>query len=414
MPSIKLYPPEELVETSVTLPLSKSMSARSLIIAALTPGAQFPTEIAKCDDTDSLLAALSSPSATEVNVGAAGTTMRFLTAYYASQPGRTVTLDGSERMRRRPIGVLVDALRQLGAEIEYTGEEGYPPLLIKGRRLKGGSITIDASVSSQYISALMMVAPTMTEGLKLHLEGETASRPYILMTLGMMHDAGAEGELYRDDITIPAGAYSRPTRPIEGDWSAAAPWYEIVATASWFVNFTNLTRDSVQGDKVLAELYSHTGVDTDWQGEDGGIDISANPDPDARRSIDFSECPDLAQCLTVTCVMLGLPFHFTGLATLAIKETDRIEALRREMLKIGAILTVPAPGQLEWDGRRQPVTEMPVFDTYDDHRMAMCLAPVALYIPGVTINNPEVVSKSYPGFWDALAGAGFTIEEVVE
>lgn len=415
MSSIRIYPPEDFLEARVTLPLSKSMSARAIIISALTPGAPLPSPVAECDDTAALLDALACPDATEVNVGAAGTTMRFLTAYYASRPGRTVTLDGSERMRRRPIGPLVDALRSAGAQIEYAGEDGFPPLRIKGTRLHGGDISIDASVSSQFVSALLMVAPTMTEGLRLTLNGNVTSRPYIRMTLDMMEEWGVEGYLTDNVVTVPAGTYSIPAapRPIEGDWSGAAPWYEIESLAAGIITVDNLAvTGSVQGDRVLADIYSHIGVITEPEGEEGLPELTASPDPDARFSYDFTDCPDLAQCVTVTCVMLGIPFRFSGLHTLAVKETDRVEALRTELAKTGVSLDVPAPGMLEWDGNRRPVMDMPVFDTHGDHRMALCLAPIAVYIPGIVINNPEVVSKSYPGFWDQLAAAGFTIETV--
>lgn len=409
--NLRLLPPEDFLQARLMLPLSKSMSARALIINALTPGADPLERVAACDDTDAMRHALADLSQTEVNIGAAGTTMRFLTAFYSCRPGIEVTLDGSERMRRRPIGVLVDALRSLGADIEYAGEEGFPPLHIRGRELKGGDLTLDASVSSQFISALLMIAPVTANGLTLRLEGEIVSRPYILMTLKMMADAGIECELYRDTATVKPGVYRKSGLPveIEGDWSAAAVWYQITAISGGVVTIDNLVKDSCQGDRVLADIYSRMGVDTEWCGEEGGTDLCANPDADARADLDFSECPDLAQCVTVTCAMLGYPFRFTGLQTLAIKETDRIEALRRELAKIGVNITVEGPGTISWDGRRMPVNELPVFDTYDDHRMALCLAPVSLFMPGIIIRDAGVVSKSYPEFWEHLRAAGFTL-----
>ena len=411
--AIRILPPEDFLEARVTLPLSKSMSARALVISALTEGAPLPSPVSRCDDTDALVKALSDPTATDINVGAAGTTMRFLTAYYAARPGHLpVRLDGSERMRQRPIGTLVEALRTLGADIEYEGEEGFPPLLIRGKALEGGTLDIDASVSSQYISALLMVAPLMARGLRLNLRGEIASKPYIRMTLRMMEDAGIESDMTPDTVTVPHGTYTLPAdpRPIEGDWSGAAVWYETEALAAGIITIDNLAvHDSVQGDSRLADIYSRLGVVTEAEGDEGVPELTANPDPDARAVIDFSDCPDLAQCVTVTCAMLGIPFRFSGLGTLAIKETDRVEALRRELAKIGVGIEIPAPGFMEWDGRRRPVTELPEFDTYDDHRMAMCLAPVALYMPGIIINNPEVVSKSYPEFWTQFESAGFTL-----
>ena len=358
--------------------------------------------------------ALSSPEAKEINVGAAGTTMRFLTAYFAACEGREVTLDGSERMRQRPIGVLVDALRALGADIEYAGEQGFPPLHIRGRKLKGGELSLDSTVSSQFISALLMVAPTMSGGLKLSLKGETVSRPYILMTLRMMEDAGIDSEYFEDTVSIAPQTYRKGLRRVEGDWSAAAAWYEITAISSGAVTIDNLARESCQGDRKLADIYSHIGVDTEWEGENGGTDLCANPDADARISIDFTDNPDLAQYVMVTCAMLGLPFRFTGLSTLAIKETDRVTAVAKELMKVGIMLTVESKDVVSWEGRRVPYMELPRFDTYDDHRMAMCLAPIALYVPGIVINNVEVVSKSYPNFWQQLANAGFTLVPVEE
>lgn len=413
---LRIFPPEDFLEAKLSLPLSKSMSARALIINALTPGAEPLGKVAKCDDTDALETALhgdTQPGHRTVNVGAAGTTMRFLTAYYACNPEADITLDGSERMRQRPIKVLVEALRTLGADISYAGEDGFPPLHIRGRKLQGGELSLDASVSSQYISALLMAAPTMGNGLKLTLEGEIASRPYILMTLKMMKDYGVESEFYLNTITIPAGGYSTPSSPreIEGDWSAAAAWYEIEALSAGAVTIDNLTDDSCQGDRRLADIYSRLGVDTSMDTENGATYLICNPDADARASIDFSDCPDLAQYVTVTCAMLGIPFHFTGLHTLAIKETDRVAALRNELAKTGVLLDTSVPGSISWDGRRVPISELPAFDTYADHRMAMSLAPVSLYIPGITIRNAEVVSKSYPEFWEHLQAAGFTIQD---
>ena len=413
-----IFPPEDFLEARLSLPLSKSMSARALIISALTPGAQLPARVAECDDTDALVAALTDtdPGMKTVNVGAAGTTMRFLTAYYAALPGSNVVIDGSERMRRRPIGVLVEALRELGATITYQREEGFPPLHIEGKRLRGGELSVDASISSQYISALLMVAPTMTEGLRLTLTGEVTSRPYILMTLGMMADHGVEGEYYDGTVTVPAATYREPrtSRPIEGDWSAAAAWYEAEALSAGVITIENLKRDSLQGDRVLAEIFERIGVLTDWEPDEGGTELTPSPDAYARLDYDFTECPDLAQYAAVTCAMLGMPFRFTGLHTLAIKETDRIAALHMELARLGVITDTSEPATLSWDGRRVPVSRHPVFATYNDHRMAMSFAPTALYIPGVIIRDAEVVSKSYPEYWDHLQDAGFTLRDVTD
>lgn len=406
----RILPPDGFVEARLSLPLSKSMSNRALIINALTPGASPLENVAQCDDTDAMRRALSSfDEADVINVGAAGTTMRFLTAFIASRPGCSLILDGSERMRHRPIAVLVDALRALGADIEYAGEEGFPPLRISGRRLKGGELTLDSTVSSQYISALLMVAPLMEDGLKLRLSGEAVSRPYILMTLRMMEDAGIESDFTADTVTVAPQTYRPFATEVEGDWSAAAAWYEIEALSSGAVTIDNLCRESCQGDRKLADIFARLGVVTEWEGEDGGTDLVASPDQEARLRIDFSDTPDLAQYVIVTCAMLGIPFHFTGLSTLAIKETDRVKAVCTELAKIGILLQPEGNDMLSWEGQRRPFTELPRFETYDDHRMAMCLAPIALYIPGIIINDAEVVSKSYPEFWDELRRAGFTL-----
>ena len=406
--NFRIFPPEEIIETTLTLPLSKSISARSIIINALTPDTPELPDAADCDDTRALLKALADPEATEFNIGAAGTAMRFLTAYFAIQEGRDVRLDGSERMRRRPIAPLVDALRQLGADISYEGEEGFPPLRIRGRRLRGGALTIDASISSQFVSALLMIAPLLEGGLTLTLRGQLVSRPYIVMTLGLMERAGVESDFYLDTITVPSATYRRGLPDVEPDWSAASAWYEIAAISSGWITFTSLPELSLQGDRACAALYASLGVDTTFT-SDEGTSLSANPDQSPRLVHDFTDTPDLVQGAVVTCAMLGIPFRFTGLKTLAIKETDRCQALVNELSKIGILLRREADDTLVWEGERRPFNELPVFETYEDHRMAMALAPVSLFIPGTVILNPEVVSKSYPGYWDQLREAGFAI-----
>lgn len=407
----KIYPPEELIETEITLPLSKSISNRALILDALTPGAVNP-EVARCDDTDVMLSALADPSADRIDIGAAGTAMRFLTALMAATEGRNVTIDGSDRMRRRPIGPLVDALRQLGADIDYAGEEGFPPLAIHGRRLTGGAVAIDGSVSSQYISALLMIAPAMERGLDLTLDGTVTSRPYIDMTVGMMRARGAEVEVdpSYSHIRVAPGAYRAADATVEADWSAASYWFEIAALSSGFITLHGLQPRSLQGDAAVAKLMEVTGLTCEWQ-PDGSLELLPTPDPGARLIADLSGTPDIAQTLAVTCCLLAIPFRFGGLHTLRIKETDRIAALADELIKFGFPIEVDGDDEILWDGRRYPVYEAPVINTYADHRMAMAFAPAALYFPGLQINDAEVVTKSYPGFWDDLRQAGFTLEE---
>ena len=407
----RVFPPDEMLETQVSLPLSKSISNRALVINALTDGALPLKKVAKCDDTDVMVAALSSDEAC-VNIGAAGTAMRFLTAYYSSQPGREIVIDGTERMRHRPIAVLVDALRACGATIEYAGEECYPPLRISGKKLHGGDITLSASVSSQYISALLMIAPTMEQGLRLTLEGDIISRPYIMMTLSMMRQWGVESEFVGNIITIAPQKYAPVDFDVEADWSAASYWYEIAALSSGDVSLQGLNSRSVQGDSEISKYFENLGINTHFNDE--MVELEPSPDLVPRLNIDLSDQPDLAQTIVVTSCMLGVPFHITGLSTLKIKETDRLEALRAEMLKLGVVLTIERDSELIWDGTRRPIYEFPVIDTYEDHRMAMAFAPVSIFIPGIVINNIEVVSKSYPDYWQHLQDAGFKFQEDIE
>lgn len=406
----RIFPPEEILECSVTLPLSKSISARALIMRRLA-GCTDAYTVADCDDTRSMAEALTCTSG-EVNIGPAGTAMRFLTAYYAATEGCDITLDGNERMRRRPIRALVDALRELGADIEWAGEEGFAPLHIRGRRLKGGALTMDSSVSSQFVSAILMVAPTMQAPLTLTLDGETVSMPYIKMTVEMMRRAGIDAEINRDVITVAPGKYRPYDEPIERDWSAAAFWYEIAAITAGWVTLPGLCDKSLQGDAVTAALYPRLGVLTEF--EDGAAELSATPDLYSRLDLDMTDTPDLVQAMAVTACAIGVPFRFTGVATLRHKETDRLEALRRELLKIGCVTEIESDNIISWEGRRVPLTEMPVIDTYGDHRMAMAFAPLSVFVPGIIVRDAEVVGKSYPGFWNDMRQAGFTLTDAAE
>lgn len=399
-----IFPPEEFIETRVALPLSKSISNRALIINALTPNTIDLEQVAKCDDTDVMVSALSSTDS-DINIGAAGTAMRFLTAYFAATPGRNVTLDGSERMRQRPISALVNALRDCGANITYTANEGFPPLSIKGSRLKGGNVSLPATISSQYISALLMIAPTMENGLTLTLEGDIISQPYILMTLSMMKSWGIESVFTQNVITIAPQTYKATQFNVEADWSAASYWYEIAALSSGDISLQGLDNNSLQGDSHIARLFEHFGINTSF--DNGITSLEPSPDTTPRLNIDLCDQPDVAQTIVVTACMLGIPFNITGLSTLKIKETDRLEALRCEMLKLGMELAIENDSKLSWDGNRMPISEIPAIDTYKDHRMAMAFAPVALYIPGIIINDIDVVSKSYPDYWRHLQDAGF-------
>ncbi len=407
--NIRIYPPEDIIETGICLPLSKSIAARSLIIGALSPEKKLPGDVPACDDSQTMLAALASAPTGAVNIGPAGTAMRFLTAYYASLPGADITLDGSERMRRRPIGTLVDALRSVGASIEYVGEEGFPPLHIRGRRLSGGTVETDASVSSQFISAILLVAPTFEAPLTLRLTEDIASLPYIKMTCAMMSRSSATVEWTGNEIQVAPSVYIPAHDTSEPDWSAASYWYSIAALSAGWITLPGLKEKSIQGDSAVKNLFEKIGVITTF--EDGAAELSASPEVYSRMDADMSGTPDLVQTLAVACCMLGVPFRFTGVASLHIKETDRIDALMSELDKFGFSLETEGTGTLIWEGRRHPIAAVPVVETYGDHRMAMAFAPAALYVPGLVINNADVVNKSYPAFWDDLSHAGFIITD---
>ncbi len=412
----RIFPADGILEAAIAMPLSKSVSNRALIINALTDNPAPLAELADCTDTETMCRALDAGCAeATVDVGDAGTAMRFLAAFFASRPGCKLTLQGSPRMHERPIGQLVDALRACGAEIEYLGREGYPPLAITGRRLRGGELSIDASVSSQFVSALLMIAPGMTEGLKLTLLGEAASLPYIDLTLSMMRAAGAEAEREREVITVGYQPYRSVTLRAEGDWSAATFWLEIEALTSGFLTLEGLQADSAQPDRRAMELFAELGaVGQPSEEMDDAVELCGSPDVAPRFAADLSSTPDMAPALAVTCAMIGVPFRLTGLASLRIKETDRLSALVTELAKVGVIAETEGDHTLLWDGRRCPILERPVFDTYGDHRMAMALAPVGAYIPGIVVNDVEVVEKSYPDYWDHLRQAGFMVVDAEE
>lgn len=400
------------------LPASKSISNRALIIQALTKGGMMPENLSDCDDTEVIIRGLGRQSEI-IDIKAAGTAMRFMTAYLSATEGEH-TITGTERMKHRPIGILVDALRYLGAEIEYVGEEGYPPLRIRGRQLEGGTLQIAGDVSSQYISALLMIAPILTKGLELKLMGNIISRPYIDLTLHLMHEFGVAAEWSDfDTIRVKPQPYQQRAYTIESDWSAASYWYEILALTDDTqskVALQGLKDGSRQGDSTVRYIFSLLGIKTSFK------EKGVNGMPEAlltrhsrmlnRMDYDFTNQPDLAQTLIAVCPVLGIPFHFTGLGTLKIKETDRIEAMKREMEKLGYILHEEEGTALSWTGERcEPMTQ-PTIDTYEDHRMAMSFAPLAIKLGEIRINNPEVVSKSYPHYWADLRKAGFKIQQV--
>ena len=400
------------IEGEIDLPASKSISNRVLLLNALcaTPGRL--SNLAQCDDTDAVLSALAQSDASEVNIGAAGTAMRFLTAYFATREGREVVIDGTERMRQRPIGVLVDALRQLGADIEYVEAEGYPPLKITGTRLHGGALTVSGSVSSQYITAILLIAPVIG-GIALTIEGEIMSRPYIDMTLALMARYGVKTEWRENVIHVPAGEYTALDFTVEADWSAASYWWAMQAIVPQSrITLKGLELQSLQGDSRIAELMSQMGVTGNWCGRyldlrsDGGVGCCCST------FADLSGTPDIAQTLVVMLCLMGRPFRITGLRTLRIKETDRLEALRIELRKLGYVVKVEGDDAISWHFETTAAETAPHISTYHDHRMAMAFAPAAIRFPGLIIDDAQVVSKSYPLFWEHLRQAGFKIEEV--
>ena len=416
MKQYKLTAPERLAQT-IQLPASKSISNRALIIYALSGGRNLPQNLSDCDDTEVIINALRyMPD--EINIKAAGTAMRFMTAYLSVMRG-THVITGTERMQHRPIAILVDALRKLGAQIEYVGQEGFPPLRITGNKLQGGELSIPGNVSSQYISALLMIGPMLEDGLTLQLTGDIISRPYIDLTLWMMGEFGAEAKWSSTDtITVAHKPYKSRDYYIESDWSGASYWYEMVALSKdrdAEVKLTGLMDGSMQGDSTSRYIFSLLGVKTTFETQKKGIPqmvtLKKNGRGVGKLEYDFVNAPDLAQTFVVTCAALDIPFHFKGLSTLKIKETDRIAALKKEMLKLGYVIHDANDSELYWDGERCEPDLQAGIDTYEDHRMALAFAPYALRQDGLIINNPQVVTKSYPKFWDDLKLVGFNIED---
>lgn len=368
-----------------------------LILNALSRS-PYPIEnLSDSDDTQVLLKALNSKEK-NLDIGAAGTSMRFLTAYLSQSSGE-YTLTGTERMRNRPIGILVDALRQLSADIDYLEKESYPPLRIRGRKLQGGKIVIDGSVSSQYISALLMIAPGMERGLTLQFKGAITSLPYLQMTIRLMETFGVQIE-WPDINTLSIDPQTYRPQPfrVESDWSAASYWYEIQALYQGRsrIELLGLEENSVQGDAKAAAIFEN--LDRHIHNQTAGV-----------FEYDFVNEPDLAQTLTVACCLLDVPFRFTGLHSLRIKETDRISALQTELKKLGYILANEGDHSLQWDGQKVAAEHNPVIATYEDHRMAMAFAPACIRTGSIRIQDPAVVSKSYPNFWKDLQQAGFLI-----
>jgi 3-phosphoshikimate 1-carboxyvinyltransferase len=393
---------------------SKSETNRLLLIQALYPNIVLENS-SKSDDSEVMIEALQQSVSTNqqsaiINVHHAGTAMRFLTAFFAIQEGKEVVLTGSNRMKERPIKILVDALNRLGAEISYEENEGYPPIRIKGKKLTKSNVSLPANVSSQYISALLLIASKLQNGLELTLEGEITSIPYIKMSLALLNEIGVETEFENNRIKINQKIkILNHHATIESDWSSASYWYSIIAFSDVGTQITlsSYKQNSLQGDSALAEIYKNFGVETVFN-EDNFITISKTKIKNQKSLIfNLQSSPDIAQTIAVTCFGLGMDCHLTGLHTLKIKETDRLEALRIELTKLGADISVTKNSLT-----LQPsdsINENCKIATYQDHRMAMAFAPLALKVP-IIIEDAEVVSKSYPTFWEDLKSVGFEID----
>lgn len=417
----------KILRAEIDLPSSKSESNRVLMIRALCRS-EFPVKnLSEADDTRTMKQILSAAKTSKKkystpivhDAGPAGTVMRFLTAYFAVTPGSEVILTGSNRMKERPIEILVNALKVLGADIQYLEKEGYPPLRIKGKELSGKKIKVDGSMSSQFISALLMIAPVLKNGLTVQFQGEIVSKPYIEMTLKIMSHFGIKYEQTNNSIQIDHQEYQPADYTMESDWSAAGYWYAIAVMSDTVrLYLRGLKKNSYQGDAIVAKLFKPLGIMTSYK-EDGILlsrkAVAKKPAGKKWVKIDFSACPDLAQTLAVTYAALGISVHLTGLKTLRIKETDRVKALQNELKKLGVkskivnnndLIIQPGINQ-----KNQKKLLARVISTYHDHRMAMAFAPLAAKFREIKIEDPGVVKKSYPGFWTDLKKVGFRISK---
>jgi len=402
---------QNTINGQINLPASKSISNRVLIINALCYNPYPVKNLSDSDDTQVLQQALFS-NQNKFDIGHAGTAMRFLTAFLSKIVGEW-EVTGSERMKQRPIGILVDALNQLGARIEYLEKEGFPPLKIFGSHLKGKTMELDGSISSQYISALLMTAPTIENGLTLKLKGDITSRSYIELTLKLMARFGIQYKWEGNTIKVSGQNYLPGEFTVEADWSGASYWYQILALAEkGELLLENLQLISLQGDAHIAVWFEQFGILSE-QKKDGVLLSKKTSIQPEKLKLNFIENPDVAQSFACLCVAKKVPFHFFGLKTLKIKETDRIAALQNELAKFGAILTEPAEGELAWDGHvdSSKTEKIPLIKTYHDHRMALAFAPMALVGYTLEIDDPMVVTKSYPKFWEDLKAVGFDITE---
>jgi len=413
--------PTKTLKGEITLTASKSESNRVLIIQALCSEKFEIKNLAAAEDTrvlNEILQAVKLNTSMDVqtyDVGAAGTTMRFLTAFLATRKNTNCILTGSERMQNRPIKILVDALRHLGADIEYVEKDGYPPLKIKGKELEGSEVEIDGSVSSQYITALLLISPKLRNGLQLKFKGEITSLPYLQMTCLMMEQFGIHLDYNwpEKNIFLKNKTYSPKTTTyeVEGDWSSASYWYSIAALSKE-VEFTikGLKQNSLQGDSDVDFIFSENfGITTEYI--DGGIRLTKAKEIQKVFQGNFTNSPDIAQTVSVVVGALNIPARLSGLHTLKIKETDRTAALKNELAKVGVEVEIVSDDMIKINTKELVQQSSPIA-TYEDHRMAMSFAPLALVLDSITIEHPEVVKKSYPAFWDDLKKIGFVIDEV--
>ncbi len=392
--------------SAIAISGSKSETNRLLLLQALYPNIQLQNT-SNSDDSQVMEKALSSSEET-INIHHAGTAMRFLTAYFATQEGRTVLLTGSSRMKERPISILVEALRQLGAKIEYLENEGFPPLKITGQKITASKVALQANVSSQYISALLLIASKLENGIEITLEGPLTSIPYINMTLALLQEIGIETAFEGNTIRVKPSTNHQPiTLTVESDWSSASYFYSIVALSEvgTTIRLSSYKKNSLQGDSALVTLYENFGVTTTFDGNTICLTKTYNVQP-TPYTLQLNNTPDIAQTIAVTCLGLGLGCHLSGLHTLKIKETDRLEALQMELTKLGAEVTV-TEDTLTLKATKSIPSNVKI-GTYTDHRMAMAFAPLALKVP-IVIKDAEVVSKSYPNFWSDLKAVGFQI-----
>lgn len=405
---LHLTPPAiQIIKSNIEITGSKSESNRSLLLQAIYPNLTI-SNLSNSDDSEVMGKGLKISNGI-VDIHHAGTAMRFLTSYFASSEGKDVTLTGSQRMTERPIKVLVEALKSLGADISYVQEEGYPPLKIRGKKLIKSKVSLPADISSQYISSLLLIAPSLENGLELELVGKITSVPYIKMTLGLLSQIGVSSSFEGNTIKVlPKSSVENTNLVVESDWSSASYFYSIVALAEigTEISLSAYKQDSLQGDSVLAEIYTDFGVTTTFS--KNSIRLKKISEfKNTTLSWDLANAPDIAQTIAVTCFGLGLGCHLTGLHTLKIKETDRLEALKIELSKLGAPIAVTDKTLSLKPSDK--LIEGVAIDTYNDHRMAMAFAPIAIKTT-LIINDSEVVSKSYPDFWTDVEKLGIGVK----